>query len=108
MLARDAFGAQGFLDDLQIRHAADYQVVQTSRRPEYCFQHGHGVILERAEAPPAHQCAVEVPEEDAHVREWEMRRIGDGVRISPSPSHPVSPSFLHVASLLNYRQHVTS
>ena len=62
---RDAFAAQGFLDDLQIRHAADYQVMQTSRCAEYCFQHGHGVILERAETPPAHQRAIDVPEQDA-------------------------------------------
>src|SRR5713226_176653 len=37
MLARDACAAQGFFDNLQIRHAGNYQVVQTAGGTENFF-----------------------------------------------------------------------
>ena len=61
LFARDAFPAQCFFHNLQIRHARDDHLVQAPSRAEHRFKHGNCVILEYSIARAPHQRAVEIP-----------------------------------------------
>ena len=70
VFTRDAFTAQGFFDDLLIRHAGHHHFAERTRCAENRFEHRNGVVLENAVPLSPDKRAVEVPKQNAEIREF--------------------------------------